>query len=304
MDHSTRTWEPDANGHRAKAPTLKGIGERTLLVAVCVAITTAAALLYLQAVPKVYQAEADLQLAPVAPDPAYVGLGLISTTTDPTSASLTASRFVTVPSVASIVVAQLHLADSPEGVLTKIKATPVAQSNIIAITADSGSPVQAQALANTFAAATIGDRTNTLHQRLDALLPQLSRQIAAAGPNQNSAPGSLLQRYYALSVLRSGPDPTLQVQAPADLPTSPVWPRRLLTLAAAVVAGLVLGLCAVFILSARERRLRYDKDFPPSLASLADQPPKIRVPPVEPTERPPPSRPSYFGGTSGHSERP
>lgn len=237
------------------------VRDRWPLLLACVLLTIAAAVAYLQVADNVYQAEADLLVTPVSSqNSTYVGLGVITNTNDPTRDVLTVSKLVTTPSVARLVIDQLHRSERPLRLLKVVQATPVTQSNIVAVTVKAATREEAQSLANAFAEQTVVDRTTKLHQQIDLLLPALQRQVAAT-PVDQRGPGSPNDSYLALQLLRASNDPTLQVLAPAELPETPVSPRPKLTIAAGVLAGLILGLSAAFGSQALDERLRREEQL-------------------------------------------
>lgn len=241
---------------------LDTIRERALLVLLCVVLTTSAAAAYLIVADKIYQAESDLLITPVSSaNSAYVGLGLIYSTNDPTRDVLTASRLVETPSVARRVIAELGVRSRPLELLRSVEALPVTQSNIVSVRVKATAADEARRLADAFARQTVADRTDALHRQLDKLLPELDRQVATLPADRRSEPTSLAERVLSLQALRVGTDPTLQVLAPAELPDRPVSPRPTLTIASALFAGLVLGLSTAFGVQALDKRLRREEQL-------------------------------------------
>jgi Mrp family chromosome partitioning ATPase len=131
-------------------------------------------------------------------------------------------------------------------VLGDVSATPVASSNVIAITAKASSPARAQAVANAFALATVQNRTQTLHKELEKIIPTLQTRVEALPPSQRTGTGSLGERLASLQTLLAGSDPTISVESLAQLPTSPSSPKTKLDIAAGLLVGLVIGLAAAF----------------------------------------------------------
>lgn len=268
-------WLAPRVGTEGLRQYLETIRERFALILLCVLLTTTAAAAYLAVASDVYSAESDLLVTPVSSEnQMYVGLGLIHNTNDPTRDVLTASRLVTTPPVARLVIADLGLQKRPLELLKSVEALPVTQSNIVAVTAKAHSPEQAKRLADGFARQTVANRTDALHRQLDLLLPELAKQVDTQTPEQRSGPGSLGERYLSLQSLRSASDPTIQVLSPAELPERPVSPRPKLTVAAALLAGLILGLAAAFGLRTLDDRLRREEQ----LRSLFRVPLLCRVP--------------------------
>lgn len=278
---------------------LETLRERAGLIVLCVLLTTIAAGAYLSQASTVYEAESDLLITPVSSEnTAYVGLGLIHTTNDPTRDVLTASRLVTTPSVARLVNTELGVHRRPAALLQNVEALPVTQSSIVAIKARSSSPREAQRLADAFARQTVADRTNVLRLQLDQLLPELQKQMEATPPDLRNGPGSVGERYLSLQTLKAGTDPTLQVLSPAELPDHPISPRPKLTIMAGIFAGLILGLSAAFGLRTLDERLRREDQ----LRDMLRVPLLCRVPlersrghsrPITPTRLSPSAKEAY-----------
>ncbi len=227
--------------------------ERIWVVILTVAITTGVAILYVATATKVYEAEADLLItAEPSDDPTLAGLPLIRESTDPTRAVETASRLITTLDVAERVRDTLDLSDTPEGVLDDVEANPVADSNIVAVTAQGNSPAAARDLANTFAEEAVAFRTDQLRTAIDQKITQLEAQ---PGDTVNAA---AIRR---LTELRAGDLPDMLVQTEARAPTSPVSPRTILSIAGGVFGGLVLGIAAAFAFQALDPRLRREEQL-------------------------------------------
>src|SRR4051812_31709204 len=119
--------------------------ERKWLIIATTIVTTLLAGLYVATADKVYRAETDVLVTPIqAADTALNGLGLIQASNDPTRDVETASRLVTNIDVARRVKQDLNDPRTPQELLAQIEVAPVAQSNIVAITAEENSPQDAQ----------------------------------------------------------------------------------------------------------------------------------------------------------------
>jgi capsular exopolysaccharide synthesis family protein len=258
----------ERQGLRRYAETLK---ERLPLVLAVMLVTTAASVGYLLTADKVYEAESEVLVTPVAGED-LPNLGLIPESSDPTRAVETASRLIQNREVAGRVKESLRLPDSPEDLLEQVTAEPVAQSNLVAITATADSPELARDLANGFGRAVVEDRTALLHEQLDQLIPRLRATTApgVAGASE-AARADLIAR---LETLRAGPDPTLRVQSRATAPDSPASPKPKLSLVAGLLSGLVLGIGGAFLLHAVDPRLRREEQ----LRELFSLPVLARIP--------------------------
>lgn len=228
----------EQEGLRHYVETLR---ERRWLVIACVVLTTTVAIAYVATAQKRYEAEADLLITPVSSQDGLLGqLGLIRESADPTRDVQTASRLVHTTNVAEKTAAKLGGGETAGGVLANVRAEPVAQSNIVAITANADAPVGAQKLANTFAESAVEQRTEQLHEQVNQLI-------------QSGAAGAEADR---LTTLANSPDPTVRVETLADAPTIPVSPRPTLSIAGGILAGLVLGFAAAFASRLLDPRIR------------------------------------------------
>ncbi|MEA2375107.1 MAG: hypothetical protein QOD53_1570, partial [Thermoleophilaceae bacterium] len=150
--HCGRMATSDRNGRTAEwlRPRLEQQGlqryvntirERIKLIIAITLLTTGAAVAYVLLASKEYEASADMLVTPApSDDPATNGLPLIKTSSDPTRDVETAARLIVNRDVALRVKTDLKLDDSAPNIKNKVKAEPVAQSNIVAITATADSP--------------------------------------------------------------------------------------------------------------------------------------------------------------------
>lgn len=241
-----------------------------VLVVAFLAMGLGGAYAYVKLAHKTYKAQADLLVTPVSPDdPDLMGLPLVRETADPTSDVLTVAQLVNSPSVASLVSKQLG--SKPDALLSHISATPVTESEIIAVQATSSSPARAAALANAFARDTVKERTNALHAQLALMIPPLEASIRTEPPADRAG---LQAQLAVFQTLRVASDPTLRVSSTAPPPTSPASPKKTLSLAAGGFAGLVIGILTVLGLQAVDPKLR-DED---QLRELYDLPLLARIP--------------------------
>src|SRR4051812_1650646 len=188
------------------------IAARWRLVLAAVLLCTGAAAFYVATTDKVYEATAQLLVTAVSSDdPTTTSLGLIRQSSDPTRDVSTASAFVQTPAIARRVAAQLHRSGRPEDLLQLVSAVPLAQSDIVSITAEGPTPRAAANLANAFALQTVADRTAQMRTQINALVPALQRRLQGVPPAERSGPDSLQARITALEALRGGNDPTMRV---------------------------------------------------------------------------------------------
>jgi capsular exopolysaccharide synthesis family protein len=235
--------------------------ERRALVIAALMLTVAGAILYLALASKTYEAEADLLVTPAAESDELLGtLGVIRDTSDPARAVETAARLVTTIDVAERAQEELGEDIPPQDLLNEISVEPVAQSSVVAITAKGSSATQAADRANAFANAVIDDRNEALDDQIERILPGL--RDAVADPETPPQTAESIQGDIArLQLLQSGGDPTIRTETEAIPPEGATWPRPLLTVVAAILVGLLLGLLAAFTAQALDPRLRREEQL-------------------------------------------
>lgn len=241
---------------------LDTIRERWWLIVGLTVLALLAALVYVEAAPKKYRAEATVLITPVSPsESANTGLGLITESNDPTQTVSTAAKLIATPAVAQLTKTRLKLPGSAQSLLTNISVEPIAQSSLVAVQAQSGSATGAALVATTFAKEAVEFATTQLHASIEAQLPSLERQLESLPAAERSGPGTLGQRIAALQALKSAPNPTLRVASVATPPASPSSPKKKLALVAGLIAGLIVGLGAAFASQALDPRLRREEQL-------------------------------------------
>ncbi len=236
--------------------------EHVWLIAACVCVAVLAAVAYVELAPQRYRAQSEMLVSPVPADnPALFGLPLIHSTNDPTRDVLTAASLVTTNQVAAAVIRTSGLHTATGALLANVQATPLAASNLVTVQADASSGAEAQRLANAFAQQTIATRTAALHAALANIVPGLRARVAQLPAGQRNGPGSLGDQLTQLELLQTANDPTVQIATPADLPTGPFSPRKALSIAAGLFAGLILGIGAAFAYHALDPRLQREEQL-------------------------------------------
>ena len=249
---------PEQQGLKRYLETLR---ERIWIVVACVVLALAAAIVYVVTADRVYEAQANLLITPVpAENATFVTLGLLRESNDPSREVETATQLVNTHAVAERVSTKLGGDRSPDELLGNVEATPVAQSNIVAVIAKSGSAAGAAELANAFAEQAIAQTTDELHARIDGVLPELRDQVASLPADEPTAQ-ELSAELVQLEILRAGVDPTMTLETPATEPSHPSSPKVVLTLAGAASLGLLLGLAAAFALRVLDPRLRREEQL-------------------------------------------
>jgi succinoglycan biosynthesis transport protein ExoP len=228
---------------------LETIRERWRLVLAVTLITTGIAVAYVLMTNKTYESQADLLVTPVSTD-TLPSLPLLRESADATRDVETAARLATNREVASRVRDDTKSKDSVNALLDRVSAEPVAQSDIVTITAEGSSPEAARDLADAFATAAVDVRTDRLHSAIGSQIAAIQAQLSQGGAPELSSQLSQLQ------ALSGAPDPTIRVESSADLPTDPAKPRPVLTVAGGLFAGLILGVIGAFAAQILDPRLR------------------------------------------------
>ena len=284
-------WLQPRSEDRGLGGYLRTLRERRWLVLLAVVLTTGAAIVYVLRADKVYESEAGILVTPVSESSEVaVSVGLLSGSVDPLRAVETVARLISTTEVASRAQQSLkgvpEASGSPEDLLAHVDVTPVAESNIVSVTASASDPDDAAAIANAFVDATVQERTDELHTRVEERLQQL--EDSGAGSQQDIS---------ELELLAAGPDPTLQVATQAQPNTTPVSPRKLISIAAGLIAGLVLGIGGAFAYQALDPRLRREEQLRDAfrLPILARVPKESggRGRPISPRRLSPPSVEAY-----------
>jgi capsular exopolysaccharide synthesis family protein len=236
---------PEEQGLKRYVETIR---ERIWWVLLAVLITTTAAAVYVATAQKKYEAESQLLITPVpATDTVLTSLGLLVESSDPTRDVETATRLVKTPQVSALVKQQLGSSKSTKTLLSQVSSDPVAQSNLVAITATADSPEEARDVANAFAQGTVQERTDAFQTEVNARLQQLQGR-GSVGPAATDI--------GELQVLQGAPNPNFRVQTLAETPTSASSPRPVLSIAAGIFAGLILGIGGAFLSQTLDPTLR------------------------------------------------
>jgi capsular exopolysaccharide synthesis family protein len=254
--------------------------ERAGLIALVTFITTLVAAAYLVTATEKYKAEADLLVIPASRDDTSLnGLPLIRESSDPTRDVETAARLVDSRNVAELVKKQLGLDQSADSLRSQVSAVPVAQSNVVSVTAEAESPDLARDIANGFAEGVVAQRSSVVRAEAQKQIDGLRVQVQKAEDAGENTDALQAQIAELQGVVQSG-DPTMSVETRADAPSSPFSPRPTLTIAAGIFAGLVLGIGGAFAMSALDPRLRREEQLRElySLPILARVPKEKRAP--------------------------
>jgi len=231
-----------------------------LLVATLTAAGAAAAAGYGLTAPKRYRATAAILVSPVSDDATFAGLGLLRDANGRRTAAASAAALVTTPQVADAVRAQLGLGRSSTSLLHDVHADVASQSDVVRVTAVSGTGAGAAQLANGFVDALVAQRSASFQSQLASAV---SRDEQLLGGASGAQAAELARRLAVLRTFQGQPDPTLRRASTAAAPASAYWPDvgKLVLVGAGVglaVAAVLSGLLALV----RRRGPAYDRAVP------------------------------------------
>src|SRR5712692_429623 len=193
------------------------------LIILCPLVAALAAGLISLQLPRVYEAQVSLLVRPAQP------LSVV-----PGSAPLTAdqvlrtyARLMTERPILEKVISDEALRTDPVKLSRQITVTPEPSTTILDVAVRDTDPDRARRTANTLVADFIAD------------VKEIQRSEANA-PTASSADN-------------------LVVKSPAILPTDPVWPKPLLIVALALIAGLTVGAGLAFLLDYMDQSVRSDE---------------------------------------------
>jgi Mrp family chromosome partitioning ATPase/capsular polysaccharide biosynthesis protein len=251
-----------SGGSQGLGRALDVVAARWWVIAAIVVAAVVTALIILPTLPKEYQGRSTLLVEPVPNnDQTLVGLGLPRESSDATREVETVAQLIATPAVAARVKQDLHSDLTIRALLKRVHAVPVAQSNVVAVTANAKSPNDAAVLANAFVQGATEERTARLHGLLDSMIHRIQAHVLGLGPKEQSAAQALATQLQELKTLRGGPDPTLHVASTAQPPLSPVSPHKSLTVVAAALGGLLAGIALLLGGEALAPRIPREEDL-------------------------------------------
>jgi tyrosine-protein kinase len=241
---------------------LQALRQHWLLITTLVVLAVAAAAVSSATATKRYSAAADLLVRPLSPnDTTYQGFNsLFQETLDGSSAVVTAARLLNSPAVKHPCITTLP----PNARGATIHLQPIGQADVISVEATASNALQTAAAANAFASCAVQNRTAAYQAELQAQVTQIQRRINLIPPaarQGNFQYASLEQSLATYSAGFGSANPTLSILSQAQAPTSPVWPRPKLALAASLLIALLLGVGIAFLLEFVSPRISREEEL-------------------------------------------
>ncbi len=241
---------------------LRAFRRHWLLIVVLVVVTVGVTAALTLTAPKKYQATADLQINPISGNSTSQPQGfgsLFYQPSDGSSVVVTAARFMNSSNARDAALAKLGIRNG-----ISFSVTPLSQADIVAVTATARSPRVAASAANAYVDTFVASRTAQFHHQLLSRIAFLNRRISAIPLNQrvgNAELGALQAEVANLREFLNGTNPSLVKLPPATPPSSPSSPRPRLSIAIAVIAGLLLGCGAAVALEFFNPRLTDEEEL-------------------------------------------
>ena len=261
MTESTLSF---GNQREGASRYLTALREHWLLIAVLVAVAVGSAALYSFTAAKRYKAEATILVTPIGEgDTTFVGMPVIKESNGLTSGVLTAASLIQTPEIAEGIRRHYNFGLSRGALLGAIDVKPQSQSNIIAVQATAGTAERAAAIANAFATELIRQRSNQFQSAVNGSMARLRARLNGLTPAQLATPAAtdLQAQLSELTTLSGGRDPTLHLASAAVPPTSPSWPRPLLSIAVAFLVALLVGAGAALALEVFNPRINREDEL-------------------------------------------
>lgn len=261
----------------ALGPYLRAVSRHLRLVLLITVLALSAAVLTITRMGSTYEASASILVSPLSgTDASFLGIGALRDTGDPTRNVQTAAALVDSPAAAVIAARGMGAGWNTGRVQKAITVAPRGQSNVLAITAQAGTPQDARLLANRYATAAVSSHGAAVQRQVAQELVGLNGRLKllehfSPTSSQTQDLATRVTQLQALSNL--GGDPSLSLTQFAQDPGSATGASHVLILALALMAGLTVGGLAALATEFFNRRVR-DADeltalYPiPMLASI------------------------------------
>ncbi|WP_320672292.1 Wzz/FepE/Etk N-terminal domain-containing protein [Patulibacter defluvii] len=236
---------PDPSRDGSLTSLVQALRNRLWVVIAVVVLVVGVAVLVSALREPSYEASADLIVTPVsADDPSFLAIPVLRESNDPSRTIQTAASVIKSPQIAAEAARRIGGGIDGSAVSDAITIEPLGASNLVSVTAQASSPQQAQKLASAYARAALDFRDQLVRTRVDAALAG----ITATDPTAQA-------RRVQLGIVRKVGDPTIGLAQDARVPTAPIGASKALTLAVALIAGLILGGLAALLMERVDRRV-------------------------------------------------
>src|SRR5947209_3648357 len=180
---------------------------------------------------------------------------------DPARLTSTNLLLVTSTAVAQLVQQQLGTKESPSDLLDQISASANPDADIINIQATDPNPKRAAQIANAFADQFVAFQRTQAQQQAAAGATRLRGEIASLPPTATAQLAELQQALRNVLALRAVTTGDATVVDRANMTSNPSSPNTKRSAILGLLAGLAVGLAAVFLSDLFDRRIKTIEDF-------------------------------------------
>jgi len=251
----------EAQERNSMGALLGALRRRLPLIVVCMIGVAAMAYVLTAREPNRYSASSKLLFSSGGPEQQILG-STQSQPGDQTQGSPTNAELVATRPVAERVARRLGRPYTAGAVLGSVSVAAIKDTSVLRVTATTGAPDSAVAVANVFAQEYVAYRQNTDRGRAARARDFLKRQLKALPLRIRSGQDgvALRNQIQALSVLASLGSNQVRVIEPAERPGAPVSPRPKRNAALGGLFGLLLGCLVALAMEQVNRRLRVVED--------------------------------------------
>ncbi len=239
-------------------PQLLGaLRRRTPLVLLCVVLAAGAAFGFSEHETKKYRATAWLTFSNNALSQQIAGLP-VSGTPNQLAQQANNLELVKLGEMSAKTAASLGHGLTTEAVAASLSIKGVGESNVVAVSATTTSPVLAAQIANTYARQFVAEQGKADRTYFESALALVRKQLAALSPQQRVGPDGLAlqDRAQSLGLLAALQSSDVQFTQEAVTPTGAASPRTSRNTLLGGLLGLLLGLSLAFALERLDPRIR------------------------------------------------
>ena len=203
---------------------------------------------------KVYQSSALLEVQPVAVDAARFSAGGAPSSSQILNAVAALMTTTPVANQAAKRLPRPH--PTGRSLLSEVTATANTNTGFISVTANATSPQRAAAIANAFASAVAVTRAHQAVRSLNSAIVEATQELNSLPLTDRSARNQLAQQIQQDQALRVAQGSNAQIVQPALPVATPVSPHVKTAVLLGFIAALLVGLVAVALAEASDRRVR------------------------------------------------
>lgn len=250
----------DATLGAEPADYLRVVRERKWIILAVVVVAVGLAMAYSLSQTPVYKASADMLRQTAALDQTLFGTSVFQFQ-DASRQLQTGVNLVKIGAVSQMVKDDLRSTRSVQSLLDMVEVTALKDSDIIRISAESSSPDEAAAVADSFAGQFIKYRQEANRSILAATDEKVMTELSQMTPEElkTESAATLKQKHEELGILQSMQTGGYELVQQASVPKSPISPRPFRNAGFALVGGLFLGILAAFLVDYLDRRIKSEE---------------------------------------------